>query len=40
MAEATKWLITTRPDIFPDSKPWLYVCGSADTLPWAEEQFD
>ena len=22
------------------SKPWLFVCGSADTLPWAEQQFN
>ena len=27
-------------EIFPDSKPWLCVCGSADTLPWAAQQFD
>jgi len=25
----------TTPKIFPDSLPWLFVCGSADTLPWA-----
>ena len=25
--------------IFSNSKPWLFVCGSADTLPWAEHQF-
>jgi hypothetical protein len=30
----------TSPGIFPDSKPWLFVCGSPDTLPWAAEQFD
>ena len=30
----------TSPEIFPDSKPWLFVCGSADTLPWAAEKFD
>ena len=30
----------TAPDIFPDSRPWLFVCGSPDTLPWAAEQFD
>jgi hypothetical protein len=30
----------TTPDIFPDSRPWLFVCGSPDTLPWAAEQFD
>ena len=22
--------------IFPNSLPWLFVRGSADTLPWAE----
>jgi hypothetical protein len=27
-------------EIFPDSKPWLFVCGDPDTLPWAAEQFD
>jgi hypothetical protein len=27
------------PDIFPDSKPWLFVCGE-QTLPWAAQQFD
>ena len=21
-------------------KPWLFVCGDPDTLPWAAEQFD
>jgi hypothetical protein len=30
----------TAPDNFPDSKPWLFVCGSVDPLPWAAEQFD
>jgi hypothetical protein len=30
----------TAPDIFPDSRPWLFVCGSPNTLPWAAEQFD
>jgi hypothetical protein len=30
----------TTPDIFPDAKPWLFVCGSANTLPWGAEQFD
>src|SRR5262249_29493658 len=30
----------TTPDIFPDSKPWLFVAGEPDTLPWAAEQFD
>jgi hypothetical protein len=29
----------TTARIFPDSKPWLFVCGSPDTLPWAERQF-
>src|SRR5436190_9887674 len=22
-------------DVFSDTLPWLYVCGSANTLPWA-----
>ena len=26
--------------IFADSKPWLFVSGSADTLPWAATEFD
>jgi hypothetical protein len=26
----------TTAEIFPDSKPWLFICGSPDTLPWAE----
>jgi len=30
----------TSPDIFADAKPWLFICGSADTLPWAAEQLD
>ena len=30
----------TSSKIFPDSRPWLFVCGNADTLPWAAEQFD
>ena len=30
----------TTPDIFPDAKPWLFVRGDPDTLPWAAEQFD
>jgi hypothetical protein len=30
----------TAPDIFPDSKPWLFVCGDADSLPWACEHLD
>jgi hypothetical protein len=25
----------TTADVFPDSLPWLFVRGSADTLPWA-----
>src|SRR6516164_5949914 len=27
----------TSPDVFPDSKPWLFVCGAPGTLPWAAE---
>jgi hypothetical protein len=27
----------TAPDVFPDSKPWLFVAGSPDSLPWAAE---
>jgi hypothetical protein len=30
----------TTGEIFPDSKPWLFICGDPDTLPWAAEQFD
>jgi hypothetical protein len=30
----------TTGTIFADSKPWLFVCGSDDTLPWAATQFD
>jgi hypothetical protein len=30
----------TYPDTFPDSLPWLFVCGSADTLPWAARHLD
>lgn len=26
----------TVPSIFPDSKPWLFVRGPANTFPWAE----
>src|SRR5262245_35457830 len=25
----------TTADIFPDSLPWLFVCGSAEMMPWA-----
>jgi hypothetical protein len=25
----------TTPSIFPDSKPWLFVCGLPNSLPWA-----
>jgi hypothetical protein len=28
----------TTADVFPDTLPWLYVGGSADTLPWAAVQ--
>jgi hypothetical protein len=30
----------TAPDIFPDAKPWLFVRGDADSLPWACEHLD
>ena len=30
----------TETDVFPDALPWLYVDGSADTLPRAAVQFD
>ena len=30
----------TTPDVFPDSLPWLFVGGSADTLPWAAGHLD
>ena len=30
----------TETDVFLDALPWLYVDGSADTLPWAAVQFD
>jgi len=30
----------TTTDIFPDSLPWLFVRGSADTLPWAATHLD
>ena len=30
----------TTMKVFPDSVPWLFVCGSPDTLPWAADQFD
>jgi hypothetical protein len=30
----------TSPEIFPDAKPWLFVCGSPGTLPWACEHLD
>jgi hypothetical protein len=30
----------TTPDIFPDAKPWLFACGSAESLPWACEHLD
>ena len=28
------------PDNFPDSLPWLFVRGSADTSPWAARHLD
>jgi hypothetical protein len=30
----------TEADVFPDALPWLYVRGSADTLPWAARHLD
>jgi hypothetical protein len=30
----------TSPRTFADSKPWLYACGTPNTLPWAARQFD
>jgi hypothetical protein len=30
----------TSSEIFRGSKPWLFVRGSPDTLPWAAEIFD
>jgi hypothetical protein len=30
----------TTADVFADSLPWLFVRGSADTLPWAAEHLD
>jgi hypothetical protein len=30
----------TTGEIFAGSTPWLFVCGSPGTLPWAAEQFD
>jgi hypothetical protein len=30
----------TTSGAFPDSLPWLFVCGSADTLPWAAVHLD
>jgi hypothetical protein len=30
----------TTPDIFPDSKPWLFQRGHPGTLPWAAKMFD
>jgi len=29
----------TTAKVFPDSLPWLFICGSPNTLPWAERQF-
>jgi hypothetical protein len=26
----------TTPRFFPDSKPWLFACGTARSPPWAE----
>lgn len=30
----------TTPEVFPDSLPWLFVRGSADTFPWAAVHLD
>ena len=30
----------TEVDVFPDTLPWLYVGGSANTLPWAARHLD
>jgi hypothetical protein len=30
----------TTADVFADSLPWLFVRGSADTLPWAAVHLD
>jgi hypothetical protein len=30
----------TEADGFPDALPWLYVGGSAETLPWAARHLD
>jgi hypothetical protein len=30
----------TTADVFRDSLPWLFVRGSADTLPWAARHLD
>jgi hypothetical protein len=30
----------TTADVFPDSLPWLFMHGSADTLPWAAVHLD
>jgi hypothetical protein len=30
----------TAPDVFPDSKPWLFVRGEPGTLPWACKHLD
>jgi hypothetical protein len=30
----------TTADVFPDSVPWLLVCGSFDTLRWAARHLD
>jgi hypothetical protein len=30
----------TTPDIFPNSLPWLFVCGRPGTVPWASVHLD
>lgn len=34
------WKTGEHATVFPDSPPWLYAAGSADTLPSAARQFD
>ena len=30
----------TNSNIFPDARPWLFICANANPLPWAAEQFN
>ena len=34
------WKSGVYTTVFPDSLPWLFVRGSADTLPWAARHLD